>query len=367
MTIEATGERFIPEVMGDQLIAAEHVARYALAARLVEGKRVLDGGCGVGWGTAMLLDAGASSASGIDLAPDAVADARQRVPRGHFVQGDLARLPWDDATFDVVVCFETIEHVARQGQALDELARVLAPDGLLAISSPNPRVYPAGNPFHLHELTPEELAQAVAMRLPNVSLWSQHSQITSILVSDDNLPADETRAALAHLVTPLTPGSDPYSVVLAGRGALPKLPALLCCAPSDQLLHLEEQQAAVAEAHEQMLANSERVREEHERIHAERTKLLRDLAASSERVAVLGRQTEELRRQRERTSTLLLETEQQLAIAIAENAVAVGEETPAAAEELGRLYRELNVLLTSKSWRITAPLRAARRVLSRSQ
>ena len=49
MTIEATGERFIPEVMGDQLIAAEHVARYALAARLVEGKRVLDGGCGVGW------------------------------------------------------------------------------------------------------------------------------------------------------------------------------------------------------------------------------------------------------------------------------------------------------------------------------
>lgn len=355
MTIEATGERFIPELMGGQLIEAEHVARYALAAQLVPGRRVLDAGCGVGWGAGLLLAAGASSVSGIDLDPDAVVDARQRVPGGHFVQGDLARLPWDAASFDVVVCLETIEHVAQQDLALDEVVRVLTPDGLLIMSSPNPRVYPAGNPFHLRELTPEELTEAVAKRLPNVVLWNQHSQIASVLVSEQSLPPGATREVLARIVAPLEPGSDVYSLVIAGRGESPTLPPLLCCAPSDQLLQLEALGAALSE-------ESQRLAETHRRLLAERSVLMRDAAAAAERIASLERQTEMLRRQREHTAALLLESEQQLADALA--AADAQLDSGPLTEQLGRLYHEINVLQTSKSWRLTAPLRALMRLLT---
>jgi SAM-dependent methyltransferase len=320
---EPTGERFIPEAMGGQLIEAEHVARYALAAQLARGRRVLDAACGVGWGTGLLLAAGASGASGFDLDADAVADARRRVPLAHFVQGDLTRLPWADRAFDLVVCFEALEHVAGQEQTLDELARVLAPDGLLLVSSPNPRVYPAGNPFHVHELGPEELLEAVGDRLPNVTLWAQHTQIASVLAPDGALAPGANHEVLARVVSPLRAGGDPYSMVVAGRGPLPALLPLVSCAPSEQLLHLEALADRLAHEGVLMADNEQRVRTEREAILSDRVMLLHHLteqqaagAALEAQVAHLVQVREALRREREHTAALLLETEQQLATAL---------------------------------------------------
>ncbi len=364
MTTDATGERFIPEVMGGQLIEAEHVVRYALAAQLVRGRQVLDAGCGVGWGTGLLVAAGASSATGLDLDADAVANARGRVPGAHFVQGDLAQLPWDAGSFDLVVCFETLEHVADQEQALDELVRVLAPDGLLLVSSPNPRVYPAGNPFHLHEFTPEELREAVGKRLPNVAQWNQHNQIASILVQEGSLPPGETREVLARTIRPLESGTDPYSTVIAGCGPSPLLPPLLCCAPSDQLLHLEALGVLLSEERERMSEDQKRVVEEREQILAERSKMLLEIAAqrttirvSAERIASLERQTEALRREREHTAVLLLESEQQLPELLATTGARLREQE----QQVAQLQQKVAVFRTSKSWRFTAPLRALAR------
>ncbi len=407
----ATGERFIPELMGGQLIEAEHVVRYLLAAQLARGRRVLDAGCGVGWGTGLLVAAGASTATGLDLDVDAIADARQRVPAAQFVVGDLARLPWETGSFDLVVCLEVLEHVAKQELALDELARVLAADGLLLVSSPNPRVYPAGNPFHLRELAPEELEQAVGERLSNVVQWNQHTQIASILVRRGGLPPGETREVLARAVAPLGPGSDPYSLIIAGRGSLPSLPPLVACAPSDQLLHLEAIAAGLSEERERMSGDQARVAVEREQVLAERSRLLLELdeqktklrawsedhgrvvaereqilaersrllleseehrtslRALGDRMASLERQVEASRRQREHTAALLLESEQQLAEVLASTLgqehveAQLAEQVAHLAEEAAHLHHQVAVFRTSRSWRFTAPLRAARRRL----
>jgi SAM-dependent methyltransferase len=408
MTVEASGERFVPEAMGGQLIEAEHVARYALAAQLAGGRRVLDAGCGVGWGTAVLVAAGASSATGVDLDADAIANSRLRVADAHFEVGDLAQLPWDAESFDLVVCFETLEHVREQDQALDELTRMLAPDGLLLVSSPNPRVYPAGNPFHRHELTPEELEAAVHKRLANVALWKQHTQIASIVVREGDLPPGESCEVLARTVAPLASGSDPYSLVIAARGPLPSLRPLVACAPQDQLLHLEALAALLSDERERMADQERRVVEERGQILAERGKLLTDLAEQTETIRALGervsdyervleereqilaerdrltletreqaariaeleqrimsleRQTQYLRRERERAGALLLESEQQLAEALVAGA-RDAEQAAAALAERAALRREIEVFRTSKSWRFTAPLRRTKRLLT---
>ena len=84
--------------------------RYRLAAQLAPGRRVLDAGSGEGYGTAILAAAGAASAVGIDLDEESVAHARERYGP-MFQAADAADLPFDDASFDLVVCFETIEHL----------------------------------------------------------------------------------------------------------------------------------------------------------------------------------------------------------------------------------------------------------------
>src|SRR5262249_13390641 len=144
---------------------AEHFARYAWAAQFAEAKRVLDAACGMAYGTAMLAAAGASEAVGVDLDEGVVERARESAPpRTRFEAADLRKLPFEADEFDLVVCFEAIEHVAEPEQVLDELARVLRPNGLLIVSTPNRDVYTPGNPFHLRELTPNELEEELERR-----------------------------------------------------------------------------------------------------------------------------------------------------------------------------------------------------------
>jgi len=130
-----TGERFLPSCSGE--IAYEHWHRYAFARQFVGGCHVLDAACGEGYGTA-LLGAVAATVVGVDIDADAIAHAAARygiTDRVRFLEGSCADLPLADAAFDVVVSFETIEHVEAEDQSrmLAEFARVLKPDGLLII------------------------------------------------------------------------------------------------------------------------------------------------------------------------------------------------------------------------------------------
>ena len=125
-----TGERYIPGVVGE--IAYEHCHRYAFARRFVAGRRVLDAACGEGYGAALLAGV-AQSVIGIDIEPRVVAEASaQYGGRGNlrFEPASVTRLPLADGSVDVIVSFETIEHLqaSDQPRMLAEFARVLAPD-----------------------------------------------------------------------------------------------------------------------------------------------------------------------------------------------------------------------------------------------
>ena len=217
------------------IIAAEHQARYRWAAAAADGKEVLDAGCGAGYGSAILADAGAARVVGLDNDTAAVTKAaslygdRDLV---EFLEGDLHELPFEDSSFDLVVCFEAIEHLERQETALDELRRVLDDDGHLLLSSPNRYEFPPGNPHHVHEYTPEELERVLAERFQWVELWRQHTWLASLLIDDIAAAAGPEREVETSVrkLSALEPGSELYTLAIAGNSPLSGLrgSTLLC-------------------------------------------------------------------------------------------------------------------------------------------
>jgi ubiquinone/menaquinone biosynthesis C-methylase UbiE len=183
-----TGERFVPGTPGE--IWIEHWHRYHFAARWTAGKRVLDVACGEGYGSA-LLARGAASVTGIDVSEAAIAHARYaygEVANLEFVQASCDRLPLGAASVDVAVSFETVEHIAEQAAFLDELARVLAPGGVLILSCPNKHEYSDQrahvNEFHVKELYRGELEALLAARLPESDWYGQRPTFYSVIAPE---------------------------------------------------------------------------------------------------------------------------------------------------------------------------------------
>lgn len=175
--MEFTGERFTPEC--EREIWYEHIHRYAFAAPLVRGCVVLDAACGEGYGAA-LLSGSASRVEGVDVAAEAVAHARRRYGARaglDFHEADVTRLPFEEDTFDRVVSFETLEHLEAQDAMLAEFRRVLKPDGVVLISSPDRAVYTDhfgnDNPFHVRELYRKELEALLGRHFPAIRLLGQ--------------------------------------------------------------------------------------------------------------------------------------------------------------------------------------------------
>ncbi len=234
-----------PEAMTSDLSIAEHHTRYRLVLDHVRDKRVLDVGCGQGWGSHLLQGAGARAVVGLDSSARAIEESRRRAPTCEFVEGDLAQMPFDDGDFDVVVCFGALECVPDPAAALDELARVLAPEGLLFVSSANPGVSPDYNPLHLHELAPQELVRAVSERLPEHALFRQHQALASVLEAESAL--DHEGAEHSRTWAGLAPNEALQSVVVGSRRRLPELTSWTCVAPMTQMHSLLDDRAALTE------------------------------------------------------------------------------------------------------------------------
>jgi SAM-dependent methyltransferase len=173
---EFTGERVIPGEVDVDLLN-EHMARYTFAARLARGKRVLDAGCGAGYGTAELARA-AQRVVGVDRAPEAIEFARAHYAAHNvsFEEASCESLPHADASFELVVAFEVIEHLEDWRGFLRETRRVLVPNGQLVVSTPNKLYYTesrgvdGANPFHVHEFDFEEFRAELTAVFPHVSL-----------------------------------------------------------------------------------------------------------------------------------------------------------------------------------------------------
>ena len=178
------GERCTPFVT--TRILSAHVHRYLATLDIARGKRVLDIACGEGYGAAMLIRNGAKAVTGADL--DAATVARAGEVYAHpgldFVQADITcPLPFADDAFDLVVSFETIEHVEAQAAFLDEVARVLTPNGTFLCSTPDTRHSDPStpNPFHQKELTEDEFIELLSGRFAHVTRQYQGYVLGSVI------------------------------------------------------------------------------------------------------------------------------------------------------------------------------------------
>ncbi|WP_409341781.1 class I SAM-dependent methyltransferase [Paenibacillus sp. MBLB4367] len=181
-----TGERVvINDAVESQYrnVLEEHIARYALACRLIKGMQVLDAACGTGYGAKMMEAAGAAYITGVDISEESIAHARNDYggDRISYLAGDVRSLPFAAASFDAVVSFETIEHIPDGSVWIREAARVLKPKGLFIVSTPNRGVTNAGlyyceqpiNRYHHFEYTVTEFSGELMKEFDLLELYGQ--------------------------------------------------------------------------------------------------------------------------------------------------------------------------------------------------
>jgi ubiquinone/menaquinone biosynthesis C-methylase UbiE len=184
--IAFTGERLIINKQVKQKysnVLEEHLQRYILACEYVKDKKVLDAACGSGYGTKMLKDAGAASCYGLDISEESVKNAQKIYGAeniGYFT-GDVNALPYENATFDIVVSFETIEHILDGKKWIKESSRILKEDGIFIVSTPNRIMMNPGayfhekpkNPYHIFEYSALEFIGELLEEYDLIKLYGQ--------------------------------------------------------------------------------------------------------------------------------------------------------------------------------------------------
>src|SRR5262249_46369993 len=176
--LEWTGERFLPW-RNDPALAYEHLHRYFYARQFARGKTVLDLASGEGYGANLLAEV-ATKVVGVDIAQEAVEHARHKYRRGNleFICGSITSVPIvEDHTFDLIVCFEAIEHIDAHETLLGEVLRLLKPEGVLIVSTPNKPIYDQANAdeneFHVKELELDEFRHLLETRFTYVRYLGQ--------------------------------------------------------------------------------------------------------------------------------------------------------------------------------------------------
>jgi ubiquinone/menaquinone biosynthesis C-methylase UbiE len=319
--LEFTGERFTTAIGGQ--IELEHMHRYLMARSLCRGKDVLDIACGEGYGAAILAQV-ACRVVGVDADSAAVLHAARsyKKPNLRFACGDARRIPLPDATVDVVTSFETLEHFLEHANFFREIHRVLRPEGFLLISTPDSEIYsPSGrgaNPFHVRELSHDEFVSELSAHFPSVSVFRQRPLVGSLIAQANREPAvgrlvtyDKRDEAYFEENTGLTRAI--FLIAIASKASTNN--AGLFSSVLIDTDRVDLQADKVAAAHCQIA----RLREDNAAAHHELTQLQEANAAARQKIIEL----EQLR---------------------------------------NRLNEELNAILASCSWRLTAPIR---RVLGR--
>ncbi len=189
-----TGERFVPGI-NDAKLEIEHMQRYYCVLETVKDKTVLDAACGEGYGS-NLLSYSAKQVYGIDINADVIDNAKEKYKGREnliFKEGSIGALPIDDHSIDVVISFETIEHVGEdlQRSFLSEIKRVLKLDGYLIISTPNKAIYSDlfsyNNEFHVKEFYENEFIDFLHDKFNYIELYSQFFEVASIIDNKNTL------------------------------------------------------------------------------------------------------------------------------------------------------------------------------------
>lgn len=185
--LEFTGERLHPDLYGKASI--EHLHRYSIALDFVKGKRVLDIASGEGYGSNLLAKV-ADQVVGVDISYEAIKYSKEKYIKKNlrFVEGSVYKIPFDSNYFDVVVSFETLEHISDHNKMVSEIKRVLRPDGILIISTPEKVEYSNRgkyvNPYHEKELEEAEFKDLISSHFKNYCFGYQKFQIGSLIQFD---------------------------------------------------------------------------------------------------------------------------------------------------------------------------------------
>jgi ubiquinone/menaquinone biosynthesis C-methylase UbiE len=189
--MEFTGERYVPSLNG--AIKYEHLHRYAISLDFVAGKSVLDIASGEGYGSALLAKV-AESVVGVDIDPASIEYSEAHYHERQnlkFLTGCCDSIPLPDNSVDVVTSFETIEHHDKHEEMMQEMKRVLKPNGILIISSPNRLTYSDepnySNPFHVKELYYNEFLELLERYFKHYQIYGQRLATSSFIYPlDDN-------------------------------------------------------------------------------------------------------------------------------------------------------------------------------------
>lgn len=334
--LASTDQRFDPATMSGE-IRHEHIHRYLFAAQFCARKDVLDIASGEGYGT-YTLSRVARSATGVDLSEDAVGHAarRYRSPGLAYVVGGCTAIPLGDASVDVVVSFETIEHFADHAGFVREIRRVLRPRGLLVISTPDSAVYSGPgtipNPHHVRELTAAEFVSLLAGNFHTVRHGSQKAFTGSLLLPEigaaqdldffTSMPGDRfERHDRLH--------APPYVVALASDAEIPTV----------RWSVLEDARYTA-----ELRARIDTVQAEATRLEQETIRLEQEALRLAQEATRLEQEARRAKEAAAHSDGLRAE---------AEKAVRTAQ------QEAVRARSELEQLAASRSWRVTKPVRDA--------
>lgn len=217
-SIKDTGERMVPAYHKGHMVYGEHIVRYRVAADLVKGKTVLDIASGSGYGCVELALT-AKKVYGVDIDKDAIAYAKKNYAADNieFIEGDGVKIPLEDNQVDVVVTFETIEHIEDYDTFMKEVSRVLSPDGLLILSTPNDIEFPEDNHYHVHEFEEDELTKLVKRYFKNTEHYYQATWLYNALVDKTKLGSEWQEKIETMQTAPVTPKKSIYFYMLCSN------------------------------------------------------------------------------------------------------------------------------------------------------
>lgn len=163
-----TAERVSSHDASDNVIFQRHLVAYREASKLIGGK-VLEVGCGEGYGIAILA-LKAQEYVAIDKFQTNLDDYKKQYKNIRFMQANVPPFPFEDNTFDALVTFQVIEHIEEDEEFVSEMYRVLKPKGTLVLTTPNIKMSLTRNPWHVREYTAERLTKLLARFFSEVDM-----------------------------------------------------------------------------------------------------------------------------------------------------------------------------------------------------
>jgi glycosyltransferase involved in cell wall biosynthesis/2-polyprenyl-3-methyl-5-hydroxy-6-metoxy-1,4-benzoquinol methylase len=355
--LEWTGERYLPWLQeGQPDIHYEHLHRYFFASQFVDGKRVLDLASGEGYGSAILAKR-ALSVVGVDIDVKSVkhASSRYLLPNLEFIAGSITDIPIREARcFDVITCFEALEHVEEQEKLLSEVKRLLKDDGLFILSSPNKFVYSDEpnfqNPYHLKELYFDELRNLLKAYFPYTVFLGQKIDPVSIIWQLGKLQGSYTDYCVQKTESGFVDSSSD------------KIPLYFLAIASAAVLPAESLFSTLTDLSEEYKKYFARAILEKDSLIADRKKLIsdadrRDAEEQEERSNLCNRQAELTDYKRQLIS--IGEENERLQAELTDHKLnSIGEENERLQAHIGSLEFELAMMKSSMGWRIVNKYRS---------